>query len=174
MGKAADPKTGGPRYAFDSPAGADSCLWESAIPEGTFSSGSAPSRVYSPAPCPSTTAFTLPVNSNSSPPAPIAARPFSSRTVFAAALSRGLKRLPATGHGQAGGFIHWDGCIDSPHGSDALSSTHEVPSGSQTLQGGSLRHRPLQLQYGGISPFCPNSLPTGRREGSVRSCPLSR
>ena len=40
--------------------------------EGTFSSGPAPSRVYSPAPGPSITAFTFPANSHSSPPAPIA------------------------------------------------------------------------------------------------------
>ena len=51
-------------------------------PEVTFSSGPAPSRGYSPAPGPSTTAFTVPVNSNPSLPAPIAARHFSSRIAF--------------------------------------------------------------------------------------------
>ena len=62
------------------------------LPKGRFSSDRAPSRVYSPAPCPSTTAFTVPVNSNSSPPAPIAARPFSSPIAFGTALSKGLTR----------------------------------------------------------------------------------
>ena len=61
-------------------------------PEGTFSSAPATSGVYSPAPCPSTIAFTVPVNSNSSPPAPIAAHRSSSRIVLSAALCRGLRR----------------------------------------------------------------------------------
>ena len=39
-------------------------------PERRFSSGPAPSRVDSPALCPSTTAFAVPVNPHPSPPAP--------------------------------------------------------------------------------------------------------
>ena len=66
-------------------------------PEGTFSSGPAPSRVYSAAPCPSITAFTVPVNSNSSPPAPFVVRLFSFRIDFGAALCRGLTRCGRNG-----------------------------------------------------------------------------
>ena len=47
-------------------------------PEGTFSSGLAPSRAYSRTLCPSTTAFTVPVNSHSSPLAPSPTLPFLS------------------------------------------------------------------------------------------------
>ncbi len=68
-------------------AGADSCLWESAISRRDVLFRRDAMRSILSSPWPSTTAFTLPVNSNSSPAAPIAARHCSFRTVFSTALS---------------------------------------------------------------------------------------